>query len=292
VGILVNSLTRVVVQGITGREGSFHTKLMLEYGTRIVAGTSPGKGGTYVHGVPVYNSIYEAVGEQGPVDASVVFVPARFAPDAIYEAIDHGLRVIVVITEGIPLHDEVRFVNYARSRGVALVGPNCPGVITVGEAKLGIMPSHVFRRGYVGVVSRSGTLTYEIVRELTKRGYGVSTAVGIGGDPVTGLDFVDVYSMFLQDPETRAVVLIGEIGGDAEERFASYYSKLAQRKPVVAYVAGRTAPPGKRMGHAGAIISMGLGDYSSKRKALEGAGIPVAETPSQVPLLLEKVLER
>lgn len=291
-GILVNSSTRVLVQGITGREGSFHTKLMLEYGTKIVAGTSPGKGGSYVHGVPVYNTVYEAVREQGLVDASIVFVPARSASDAVYEAIDHGVRLVVVITEGMPLHDEIKFVNYARSRGVNIVGPNTPGVMTVGECKLGIMPAHVFKRGSVGLVSRSGTLTYEITRELSKHNYGVSTVVGLGGDPVTGLDFIDVYKMFLEDKETEAVVLIGEIGGDAEERFANYYSKLSVKKPVVAYIAGRTAPPGKRMGHAGAIISMGMGDYKSKRSSLESAGIPVAETPSQVPLLLREVLRK
>lgn len=289
-GILVNSSTKVLVQGITGREGSFHTKLMLEYGTKVVAGTSPGKGGSYVHGVPVYDTVYEAVREQGPIDASIIFVPARLASDVVYEAVDHGLRVVVVITEGIPLHDEVKFVNYARSRGVDVVGPNTPGVMTVGECKLGIMPAQVFTRGYVGLVSRSGTLTYEIARELGKRGYGISTVVGLGGDPVTGLDFIDVYERFLKDPETKAVVLIGEIGGDAEERFARYYTNPGPRKPVVAYVAGKTAPPGKRMGHAGAIISMGVGDYRSKRAGLESAGIPVADTPSQVPDLLEKAL--
>ena len=289
-GILVNHSTRAIVQGITGREGSFHTKLMLDYGTKIVAGTSPGKGGSYVHGVPVYNTIYEAVREQGPIDASIIFVPARFASDAVYEAIDHGIRVVVVITEGIPLHEEVKFINYAKIRGVDVVGPNTPGVMTVNECKLGIMPAHVFKRGYVGLVSRSGTLTYEIARELSKRGYGVSTVIGLGGDPVTGLDFIDVYERFLRDNETKAVVLIGEIGGDAEERFATYYTKLTYKKPVVAYIAGRTAPPGKRMGHAGAIISMGMGDYKSKRSSLENADIPVAETPSQVPILLESVL--
>jgi succinyl-CoA synthetase alpha subunit len=289
-GILVNHSTRAIVQGITGREGSFHTKLMLDYGTKIVAGTSPGKGGSYVHGVPVYNTVYEAVREQGPIDASIIFVPARFASDAVYEAIDHGIRVVVVITEGIPLHEEVKFVNYAKIRGVDVVGPNTPGVMTVNECKLGIMPAHVFKRGYVGLVSRSGTLTYEIARELSKRGYGVSTVIGLGGDPVTGLDFIDVYERFLRDNETKAVVLIGEIGGDAEERFATYYTKLTYKKPVVAYIAGRTAPPGKRMGHAGAIISMGMGDYKSKRSSLENADIPVAETPSQVPILLESVL--
>lgn len=291
-GILVNASTRALVQGITGREGSFHTKLMLEYGTKIVAGTSPGKGGSYVHGVPVYNTVHEAVREQGPIDASIVFVPARFASDAVYEAVDHGVRVVVVITEGVPLHDEVRFVNYARRRGVSVVGPNTPGVMTVNECKLGIMPAHVFKRGYVGLVSRSGTLTYEIARELSKRDYGVSTVIGLGGDPVTGLDFIDVYELFLRDKETEAVVLIGEIGGDAEERFANYYIKLGSKKPVVAYIAGRTAPPGRRMGHAGAIISMGVGDYKSKKTSLESSGVPVAETPSQVPVLLERLLKK
>jgi len=265
---------------------------MLEYGTVIVAGTSPGKGGSYVHGVPVYNSIHEAIREQGPVDASIVFVPARFAPDAVFEAIDSGIKVVVVITEGIPLHDEVRFVNYARKKGAVVVGPNTPGVMTVGECKLGIMPSHVFTKGRVGLVSRSGTLTYEIARELGKAGFGVSTVIGLGGDPVTGLDFIDVAKMFFADPETDAVVLIGEIGGDAEERFARFYSELSAKKPVVAYVAGRTAPPGKRMGHAGAIISMGMGDYRSKKKALEEAQVPVAETPSQVPILLSELLRK
>jgi succinyl-CoA synthetase alpha subunit len=289
-GILVDSSTRVIVQGITGREGAFHTKLMLDYGTKIVAGTSPGKGGMYVHGVPVYNTIEEAIREQGSIDASIVFVPARFAPDAVYEAVDSGLKTVVVITEGIPLHDELKFINYARKKGVVIVGPNTPGLLTVGECKLGIMPGHVFKRGSIGLVSRSGTLTYEIARELGKQGFGVSTVVGLGGDPVTGLDFIDVYDMFLRDQGTEAVVLVGEIGGDAEERFALYYRGLSVRKPVVAYIAGRTAPPGKRMGHAGAIISMGIGDYSSKRRALEESGILVADTPSQIPSLLSSLL--
>lgn len=289
-GILVNSNTKAIVQGITGREGSFHTKLMLDYGTRITAGTSPGKKGSYVHGVPVYNTVREAVEEQGQADASIVFVPARFASDAVFEAIDGEIRLIVVITEGIPLHDEVKFVNYARKHGVVIVGPNTPGVMTVGECKLGIMPAHVFKKGNVGLVSRSGTLTYEVARVLSKNGYGVSTVVGLGGDPVTGLDFIDVAELFFKDKDTDAVVLIGEIGGDAEERFAKHYSGIALKKPVVSYVAGKTAPPGKRMGHAGAIISMGMGDYESKRMSLEEAGIPLAETPSQIPALLSKLL--
>jgi succinyl-CoA synthetase alpha subunit len=286
-GILLSRNTRVIVQGVTGKEGSFHTKLMLEYGTRIIAGTSPGKKGQTLHGVPVYNTVGEIVRDHGEVDASIIFVPAKFAPDAVYEAIDNGVKLVVVITEGIPLHDELKFVNYARRKGVTIVGPNTPGLMTPGEAKLGIMPSHVFAPGGVGIVSRSGTLTYEVARELAKHGLGVSTVIGLGGDPVTGLDFIEVYDMFSKDPSTKAVVLIGEIGGDAEERFSKYYARLRVKKPVVAYIAGRTAPPGKRMGHAGAIISMGIGDYPSKRRALEEAGIPVAETPSQIPLLLE-----
>lgn len=288
--ILVNRDTKVVVQGITGREGSFHTKLMLEYGTRIVAGVTPGKGGLQVHGVPVYDTVKEAVENHGVIDASIIFVPARFVSDAVYEALDNGIKVVVVITEGVPLYEELRFINYARSKGAVVVGPNTPGVISPGECKLGIMPSHVFNKGSVGVISRSGTLTYEIARELGKVGFGQSTVVGIGGDPVTGLDFIDVYEMFLKDPETEAVVLIGEIGGDAEERFAHYYAKLKHRKPVVSYIAGRTAPPGKRMGHAGAIISMGMGDFSSKRRALENSGVVVIDKPSDVASALSKVV--
>lgn len=291
-GILIDRNTKIIVQGITGREGSFHTKLMLEYGSKIVAGTSPGKGGSYVHGVPVYNSIYEAKREQGEIDASIVFVPARFTPDAVYEAIYNEIKLVVVITEGVPLHEELKFINYARRRGAIIIGPNTPGIMTVGESKLGIMPSHVFTKGCIGIVSRSGTLTYEIAREIGKAGYGVSTVVGLGGDPVTGLDFVNAADLFFKDQETDAMILIGEIGGDAEERFAKYYASNKARKPVVAYIAGRTAPPGKRMGHAGAIISMGMGDYESKKRALEIAGIPVAETPSQVAKLIEQVLKK
>lgn len=291
-GILVDSKTRIIVQGITGKEGSFHTKLMLEYGSKIIAGTSPGKAGSYVHGVPVYNSIKEAILEQGNIDASIVFVPARFASDAVYEAIDNGIKIIVVITEGIPLHEELRFINYAKKKGTIIIGPNTPGVMTVNECKLGIMPSGVFVRGNIGLVSRSGTLTYEIARELSKAGYGVSTVVGLGGDPVTGLNFIEAYELFAKDPATEAVVLIGEIGGDAEERFASYYARIDSKKPVVSYIAGRTAPPGKRMGHAGAIISMGMGDYQSKRLSLERVGIPVADTPAQVSKVLNDLLRR
>ncbi len=289
-GILVDRNTRVLVQGITGREGSFHTKLMLEYGTKIVAGVTPGKGSQEVHGIPVYDTVREAVEHAGPIDASVVFVPSRFARDAVLEAIDNGIKVVVVITEGISVHDEVIMVNHAKHNGTIMIGPNTPGVLTAGEAKLGIMPAHVFKKGYIGIISRSGTLTYEIARELGKKNYGVSTVVGMGGDPIIGMNYIELYDYFVRDPKTKALAIIGEIGGDAEERFAKYYVETGREKPVVAYIAGRTAPPGKRMGHAGAIISMGLGDYKSKREALEKAGIPVADKPSDVPRLLSEIL--
>ncbi len=290
--VLVDKGTRLLVQGITGREGSFHTKLMIEYGTKVVAGVTPGKGGMEVHGVPVYDTVAEAVREHPEINASIIFVPARFAPDAVYEALDNGLRTVVVITEHIPAHEELRFVRYGRSLGARIVGPNCPGVISPGKAKVGIMPANVFKEGSVGIVSRSGTLTYEIAAAITREGFGQSTAVGIGGDPVTGLDFIDMLEMFRDDPETEAVVLIGEIGGDAEERAAKYVKETRYPKPVVAYVAGRTAPPGKRMGHAGAIISMGTGYYADKVRALRAAGIGVAETPFEVAELLKNVIRK
>lgn len=277
--------TRVLVQGITGKEGSFHTKLMLEYGTRIVAGVTPGKGGTSVHGVKVFNTVREALRETGGVDASVVFVPARTAYDAVLEAVENDIKLVVVVTEGIPLLDELKIVHYAKLKGVTIVGPNTPGLIVPGETKLGIMPANYYKPGVVAVMSRSGTLSYEVAWQLSRSGLGVSVAIGIGGDPVTGLDFIEVYNMFLEDPKTRYVVLVGEIGGDQEERFAKYYSALVKRKPVVAYIAGRSAPREKRMGHAGAIISMGLGDYESKVKALTESGIPVARKVSDIPSL-------
>ena len=290
--VLVDKGTRLLVQGITGREGSFHTKLMIEYGTKVVAGVTPGKGGMEVHGVPVYDTVAEAVKEHPEINASIIFVPARFAPDAVYEALDNGIRTIVVITEHIPAHEELRFVRYGRSLGARIVGPNCPGVIPPGKAKVGIMPANVFKEGSVGIVSRSGTLTYEIAAAITREGFGQSTAVGIGGDPVTGLDFIDMLELFRDDPETEAVVLIGEIGGDAEERAARYVKETKYPKPVLAYVAGRTAPPGKRMGHAGAIISMGTGYYADKVKALRAAGISVAETPFEVAEYLKNVIRK
>lgn len=290
--ILLDRDTGVVVQGITGREGSFHTKAMLSYGTRVLAGVTPGKGGQTVEGVPVYDSVEEARRNHPEIEASILFVPARFAADAVYEAIEAGVSLVVVITEGIPVHETMRFVRYARLNDVTIIGPNCPGIISPGRSKLGIMPGHVFAEGRVGVVSRSGTLTYEIAYAMTRAGIGQSTAIGIGGDPVPGTSFIDALELFRKDPETDAVVLIGEIGGDMEERAAKYIEEQGYEKPVVAYVAGRTAPPGKRMGHAGAIISMGVGDAKSKINAFRKAGVEVAELPSQMPQLLKKVLKR
>ena len=286
--ILVNRNTRVLVQGITGKEGSFHTKLMLDYGTRVVAGVTPGKGGQEVYGVPVYDTVFEAIEEHPEINTSIVFVPALYTADAVREAIDAGIKLIVVITEGIPLWDELKMINYAIRNNAVIIGPNTPGTISPGESKVGIMPGKVFTKGKIGVVSRSGTLTYEIARELGKYKLGQSTVIGIGGDPITGLNFIDVYKMFLDDEETHLIVLIGEIGGDAEERLADYVKKHGLEKSVVAYIAGKTAPPGKRMGHAGAIISMGIGTWESKREALEDAGIPVASKPSEVPVIIMK----
>jgi len=291
VAILVNKDTRVLVQGITGREGEFHTKLMLEYGTKIVAGVTPGKGGQTVHGVPVFDSVREAVDAVGPINVSIVFVPAPFAADAILEALDAGIKGVVIITEGIPVQD---MLKVARAFEIAgndrwFIGPNCPGVITPGECKVGIMPAQVFTPGRIGVVSRSGTLTYEVVAELTKAGFGQSTCVGIGGDPIIGLNFVEVLRRFNDDPQTDAVVLIGEIGGTDEEEAAAFIAS-EMRKPVVAFVAGKTAPEGKRMGHAGAIIMGRMGTAQSKIEAFQKAGVPVADLPAQIPELLKQVL--
>jgi succinyl-CoA synthetase alpha subunit len=291
VAILVNKDTKVLVQGITGREGEFHTKLMLEYGTKIVAGVTPGKGGQNVHGVPVFDSVREAVDAVGPIDVSIVFVPAPFAADAILEALDAGIKGVVIITEGIPVQD---MLKVARAFEIAgddrwFIGPNCPGVITPGECKVGIMPSQVFSPGRIGVVSRSGTLTYEVVAELTRAGFGQSTCVGIGGDPIIGLNFVEILRRFNDDPQTDAVVLIGEIGGTDEEEAAAFIAS-EMRKPVVAFVAGKTAPEGKRMGHAGAIIMGRMGTAQSKIEAFQKAGVPVADLPAQIPELLKQVL--
>jgi len=287
--ILVREGMRVLVQGITGRQGTIHTKLMLEYGTKIVAGVTPGKSGAKVYDVPVFDSVEEAVREKGPIDASIVFVPAPYAMDAVIEAVDNAIPLVVVITEGIPVHDTAKFVSYARSTGTTIIGPNCPGIIAPGKVKIGIMPADSFAPGPVGIVSRSGTLTYEISLSLKNAGYGSSTTIGIGGDPITGLNFIEVLELFKEDPETKAVVIVGEIGGDAEERAAKYIAQ-GYPKPVVAYVAGRTAPPGKRMGHAGAIITAGQGTVESKERAFSEAGVPVARTPFEVaPLLAERL---
>jgi len=286
--ILVDENTYVLVQGITGRQGSFHTRAMIRYGTKVVAGVTPGKGGQNIEGVPVYDSVEEAVQDHGEINTSLVMVPAPHAGDAVLEALEAGIRLVVVITEHVPIHDTMKFIKYAAMKNAVIVGPNCPGVITPEASKVGIMPGHIFKRGNVGIVSRSGTLTYEIAYAITVNGYGQSTCVGIGGDPVVGLTFIDVLEMFRKDPETERVVLIGEIGGDLEERAASYIKETNYEKPVVAYIAGRTAPPEKRMGHAGAIISMGSGDPESKIKALNAAGVPVASTPREVVDLLER----
>jgi len=287
--ILVGKNTKVLVQGITGTQGMFHTKLMLEYGTKIVAGVTPGKGGTSVHGVPVYDTVREAV-DIHKIDASIIFVPAPFAKDAALEEVDSGLNPIVVITEGIPVRDTMELLAVAREKRTILIGPNTPGIITSGECKLGIMPAHVFSKGKVGLVSRSGTLTYEIAAGLTKSGLGETTCVGIGGDPIVGLTFIDLLEMFKADEDTKAVALIGEIGGNAEEQAAEYIKRTSYPKPVAAYIAGRTAPPGKRMGHAGAIISGRSGTAESKIKALQDAGVHVAEKPTDVARLLANLV--
>jgi succinyl-CoA synthetase alpha subunit len=280
-GILADRSTRVLVQGITGREGSYHTGQMIAYGTVVVGGVTPGKGGQTVEGVPVFDSVRLAVGKTG-ANASVIFVPARFARDAILEAVDAGIPLVVCITEGIPLQDMIAAVERVREAGAVLIGPNCPGLATAGETKLGILPGSIFHRGPVGLASRSGTLTYEIVSSLTHGGLGQSTCVGLGGDPILGTTFSDVLPRFEADPQTRAVVLIGEIGGTAEEDAAGFIRTM--KKPVIGFLSGRTAPPGKRMGHAGAIISGGQGTAESKRKAWLEAGVRLAETTQEVPL--------
>lgn len=288
--VLVNENTRVLVQGITGREGSRHTLYMLQYGTKVVAGVTPGKGGQEVHGVPVYDSVEEAIRKHPEINTSIVFVPARFAADAVYEAIDNGIKLIVVITEHIPIHDAIRFVNYAKYKGSVIIGPNCPGVVSPTISKVGIMPNNVYtRKGPVGIISRSGTLTYEISYHLTQAGLGQSTVIGIGGDPIIGTDMVEAALMFENDPETKYLVVIGEIGGDQEERLANLVREGKITKPIAAFIAGRTAPPGKRLGHAGAIISMGVGTYESKVKALESAGIRVARTPLEVVKIIREL---
>ncbi|RUM62130.1 MAG: succinate--CoA ligase subunit alpha [Persephonella sp.] len=289
--VLVNKDTKVIVQGITGREGSFHATQCKAYGTQVVGGVTPGKGGQEVEGIPVFNSVQEAVKNTG-ADCSLIFVPPPFAADAIVEAADNGIKTIICITEGIPVNDMIPVKNYLKTYypDTVLIGPNCPGVITPEEAKIGIMPGHIFKRGKVGIVSRSGTLTYEAAYQLTQRGIGQSTAVGIGGDPVPGTVFADVLKWFQDDPETEAIVLIGEIGGTAEEEAAEFIKEYVN-KPVIAYIAGVTAPPGKRMGHAGAIISGGKGTADEKYRALENAGAITVKNPSIIGETVEKALK-
>lgn len=287
--ILVNKETRVITQGITGSQGLFHTRQAIEYGTKVVGGVTPGKGGTKVEGVPVFNTVEEAVKETG-ANASVIYVPPAFAADAIMEAVDAELDLVICITEGIPVLDMVKVKRFMEGRHTRLIGPNCPGVITPGECKIGIMPGYIHTPGRVGVVSRSGTLTYEAVYQLTVRGIGQSTAVGIGGDPVKGTEFIDVLKMFNEDPDTEAVIMIGEIGGTAEEQAAEWI-RDNMTKPVVGFVAGVTAPPGRRMGHAGAIISGGSGTAASKIAKMKECGIRVAPTPSEIGSTLYAVLE-
>lgn len=279
-GVLVGKDSRVVVQGITGRDGKFHALQMKQYGTQVVAGVTPGKGGSAVDSIPVFNSVAEAVAESD-ANASVIYVPSFAAPDAIYEACDAGIGVIVCIAEGIPTLEMVKIIDYLKSRNARLIGPNCPGIITPGEAKVGIMPGRIHQPGPVGVVSRSGTLTYEVVYHLTRKDIGQSTCIGIGGDPIIGTNFIDALTLFQSDDQTKAIVLIGEIGGTDEEE-AALFIKASVTKPVVAFVAGRTAPPGKRMGHAGAIISGGTGTAKEKIEAFESCGVPVAGTPAEI----------
>ncbi len=288
-GIIINADTKAIVQGITGKQGSYHTKLMLEYGTKIVAGVVPGKGGTVANGVPVYDAVKETVDVYSP-DASIIFVPAPFAHDAVLEAIANKIKTIVVVTEHLPIKDTVNVMAYANQSKVTIIGPNTPGIITPGQCKLGIMPTHIFKSGSIGVVSRSGTLTYEIAAELTAKGLGQSTCVGVGGDPIVGLNFIEALKLFKENPETKAIVLIGEIGGNMEELTAEYITQERYPKPIVAYVAGRFAPSGKRMGHAGAIIMGKQGTAQSKIEALINAGVKVAEKPSDVTALLVKEL--
>ncbi|TFB23224.1 succinate--CoA ligase subunit alpha [Filobacillus milosensis] len=287
--VFINKDTKVLVQGITGGTAKFHTKQMLEYGTNIVAGVTPKKGGTEVEGVPVYNTVQDAVDKTG-ANASVIYVPAPFAADAIMEAVDAEMDLVICITEHIPVIDMVKVKRYMEGKKTRLVGPNCPGVITPDECKIGIMPGYIHKKGHIGVVSRSGTLTYEAVHQLSEEGYGQSTAVGIGGDPVNGTDFIDVLKAFNEDPDTHAVMMIGEIGGTAEEEAAEWV-KANMTKPVVGFIGGATAPPGKRMGHAGAIISGGKGTAEEKQRIMRECGIKVAETPAVMGETMIEVLK-
>jgi succinyl-CoA synthetase alpha subunit len=286
--ILVDNNTRVVVQGITGKEGTFHTKQMVEYGTNVVGGVTPGKGGTTHEGIPVFNTVADSVKEAG-ANAAVIYVPPAFAADAIMEAADAGVPLVVCITEGIPTLDMVKVREYLLDRHTRLIGPNCPGIISPGKCKIGIMPGHIHQPGRIGVVSRSGTLTYEAVGQLTALGLGQSTAIGIGGDPIVGTSHVDALGLFQDDNETDGIVMIGEIGGTAEEEAATF-AKLNVKKPVVAFIAGQTAPPGRRMGHAGAIIAGGKGTAAEKMEALEAAGIRVVKSPADIGTAMKNAL--
>lgn len=286
--ILINKDTRLIVQGITGRDGSFHATKMKEYGTNVVGGTSPGKAGQEVAGIPVFNTVKDAVAKTN-ANTSVIFVPAAFAKDAMLEAADAGIKLIICITEGVPTLDVVEAYNYIKIKGANLIGPNCPGLISPDESMVGIMPTNIFKKGHTGVISRSGTLTYQVVASLTAAGMGQSSAIGVGGDPIVGLYFQELLEMFQNDPETDSIALIGEIGGDAEERAAEYIKQYVT-KPVVAFISGREAPKGKQMGHAGAIISSGSGTAAEKVAAFEVAGIPVARETHEIPELLKQKL--
>lgn len=288
--ILVDKKTKVVVQGITGNEGFFHTKQMIEYGTKVAAGVTPGKGGQKIEGVPVFNSVMEAVKETG-ADCSAIFVPPAFAADAIMEAADSGINVVVCLTEGIPTLDMVMVRQYLKAKRTKLIGPNTPGIISPGKCKIGVMAGYIHKQGTVGIMSRSGTLTYEVVDQLTKKGIGQSTCVGIGGDQIIGLNYVDLLKLFEKDPDTEALIMIGEIGGTAEEEAARFIKKKVS-KPVVAFIAGLTAPPGRRMGHAGAIISGGKGTADEKMAALEKAGVRVVRNPALVGSEMQVILRK